>query len=98
MNIHIIRELVKIFAIIFLGFLFFSCSENKNSDLTPPKLKVGEGFLAVPGGNIWYKISGESKGIPVVLLHGGPGLSSYYLKPLDELGNNRQVILYDPLG
>jgi len=98
MYILIIRKLVKIFAIVFLGFLFFSCSENKNSESTPPNLKVGEGYLAVPGGNIWYKISGTSKGIPVVLLHGGPGFSSFYLKPLEGLGNDRQVIRYDQLG
>ena len=34
----------------------------------------------------------------LVLLHGGPGYSSFYLKPLEELGNDRQVIRYDQLG
>jgi proline iminopeptidase len=34
----------------------------------------------------------------VVLLHGGPGLSSYYLKPFEDLGDDRVVIRYDQLG
>jgi proline iminopeptidase len=59
---------------------------------------VGEASLAVPGGNIWYKVSGTGTGLPVVLLHGGPGFSSYYLKPLEDLGDDRLVIRYDQLG
>jgi len=81
------------------GLLFFiillilsGCSNIK----TP--LTTGEYKLSVPGGQIWYKISGTGKAIPVVLIHGGPGYSSYYLKPFEELGNERQVIRYDQLG
>jgi proline iminopeptidase len=33
-----------------------------------------------------------------VLIHGGPGFSSFYLKLFEELGNNRQVVRYDQLG
>jgi hypothetical protein len=32
------------------------------------------------------------------LLHGGPGFNSYYLKPLEALGDQRTVIRYDQLG
>lgn len=63
-----------------------------------PIMKVGEFSLAVPGGKIWYKVSGSGKGVPLVLLHGGPGMSSIYLKAFDELGNDRQVVRYDQLG
>ena len=63
-----------------------------------PKLKTGQGYLAVPGGNIWYNITGSGSGLPVVLLHGGPGMSSFYLKPMEALGTDRQVIRYDQLG
>jgi len=59
---------------------------------------LGEGHLAVPGGSIWYHVSGTGSGTPVVLLHGGPGLSSYYLKPFEELGGDRLVVRYDQLG
>jgi proline iminopeptidase len=63
-----------------------------------PPAAPGEARLAVPGGSIWYRVSGAPKGTPVVLLHGGPGLSSYYLKSLDELGDERLVVRYDQLG
>jgi proline iminopeptidase len=61
-------------------------------------LSQGESRLAVPGGSIWYKVTGTGAGIPVVLLHGGPGFSSFYLKPLEALGDDRSVIRYDQLG
>ena len=54
--------------------------------------------LNVDGGTIWYKVSGSGDGTPVILLHGGPGFSSYYLKPLEALGNERKVVRYDQLG
>ena len=63
-----------------------------------PAVPLGEGRLPVPGGDIWYKVSGDGSGTPVVLLHGGPGLSSYYLKPFEELGDERIVVRYDQLG
>ena len=64
----------------------------------PAPIPTGESSLAVPGGKIWYKVSGTGKGIPVVILHGGPGMSSIYLKVFDDLGNDRQVVRYDQLG
>jgi len=63
-----------------------------------PALGAGEAMLAVPGGRIWYKKSGTGGGTPVILLHGGPGYSSYYLKPLEQLGDDRPVVRYDQLG
>src|SRR5690242_4613650 len=61
-------------------------------------LGAGESKLAVPGGRIWYKVSGSGTATPVILLHGGPGYSSYYLKSLDSLGTDRKVVRYDQLG
>ena len=61
-------------------------------------LTVGEGQLAVPGGSIWYTVSGTGTGTPLVLLHGGPGFPSYYLKPFEALGDDRPVVRYDQLG
>ncbi len=57
-----------------------------------------EGFIPVEGGRIWYHRVGSGTGTPLVLLHGGPGSSSYYLKPLLALANDRPVIIYDQLG
>jgi proline iminopeptidase len=61
-------------------------------------LPSGESKLAVDGGGIWYKKSGTGTGTPVILVHGGPGVSSFYLKPLESLGDDRPVIRYDQLG
>jgi proline iminopeptidase len=55
-------------------------------------------MLPVDGGRIWYKISGTGHGTPLILLHGGPGFSSFYLKPFEALGDDRQVVRYDQLG
>jgi len=85
----------KIWLIILIAAIFIAGCQPKSIQ---PVLKTGEFRLAVPGGNIWYKISGEGKGLPIVLLHGGPGMSSFYLKPFEELSNDRQVIRYDQLG
>jgi proline-specific peptidase len=63
-----------------------------------PATRADEGFVNVEGGRIWYHRVGTGTGTPVVLLHGGPGSSSYALKPLLALGNERPVIIYDQLG
>jgi len=68
------------------------------ADEPNPRLVPGEYTLAVPGGNIWYKVSGSGTGTPVILVHGGPGFSSFYLKSLEALGDDRVVIRYDQLG
>jgi proline-specific peptidase len=57
-----------------------------------------EGFIDVTGGRVWYRIVGTGSGTPILLLHGGPGVSSQYLKPLAALGDERPVIFYDQLG
>ncbi len=75
-----------------------SCTGKQKAKLSQPVLPTGQAKLAVPGGNIWYRVSGVSKGVPVVLIHGGPGMSSFYIKPLEALGTDRQVIRYDQLG
>lgn len=67
-------------------------------DATNMTLVPGEYRLAVPGGNIWYKVSGAGRATPAVLLHGGPGFSSFYLKPLEDIADDRVIIRYDQLG
>jgi proline-specific peptidase len=56
-----------------------------------------EGFVSVEGGQVWYRSVGRG-GIPVLLLHGGPGAGHDYLEPLEALGADRQVVVYDQLG
>jgi len=74
---------------LFALFLMNSCMNS-----TPPK----EGFIEVDGGKIWYRIDGEGDKTPVLLLHGGPGSSSFYLEPLTDLSQDRPVIFLDQLG
>lgn len=60
---------------------------------------IQEGFLSLTGGKISYKVAGKNKkGIPVLVLHGGPGASHDYLEPLAELADERPVVFYDQLG
>jgi proline iminopeptidase len=61
-------------------------------------LPPGEHTLAVETGTLWYKVSGAGTGTPVILLHGGPGFSSYYMKPLEDIGDERKVVRYDQVG
>ena len=43
-------------------------------------------------------MAGNGEKTPIIVLHGGPGSPSYYLKPLDALGKERKIIFYDQLG
>ena len=65
---------------------------------TTPTRSAGEAMLPVRGGRIWYKQSGTGKGTPMVLVHGGPGAGSFYLKPFEAIGDDRPIIRYDQLG
>jgi proline iminopeptidase len=61
--------------------------------------KTEEGFIEVPGGKIWYQIHGADKpGIPLLVVHGGPGAPHDYLESIAELADERPVIFYDQLG
>jgi proline-specific peptidase len=55
--------------------------------------------IEVTGGGVWSARLGPREGMPVLLLHGGPGAASYYMEPLAErLAEHRPVIVYDQLG
>ena len=58
-----------------------------------------EGYAQVIGGKIWYGVSGNirSNEMPLLVVHGGPGMSHDYLTPLAKLAKNRAVIFYDQL-
>ena len=57
-----------------------------------------EGFARVPGGRIWWRTVGQGPRTPLLTLHGGPGTGHDYLTPLESLGDQRRVVLYDQLG
>ena len=58
----------------------------------------GPGFIPVPGGPVWYKVTGTGDGLPLLVLHGGPGGTSCGYTLLDKLGDQRPIIRYDQLG
>lgn len=65
------------------------------------KIKIVEGRVPFKGGSTWYRRVGESKKgkLPLLILHGGPGMGHEYLKSLDDLAlTGRELIYYDQLG
>jgi pimeloyl-ACP methyl ester carboxylesterase len=57
-----------------------------------------EGFLDREVGRTWYRVTGESGRTPLLCLHGGPGSTHNYFRPLERLAEERPVVLYDQLG
>jgi proline iminopeptidase len=56
------------------------------------------GFIDAPGGPVWYEMMGGGDGVPLVVLHGGPGGTSCSFQAMAPLGDERAVIRYDQLG
>ena len=65
--------------------------------LRPQIPTVSQGTIAVPGGNVYYRTQG-SGGVPLLCLHGGPGMSHDYIASLADLSDERMVVFYDQLG
>jgi proline iminopeptidase len=59
-----------------------------------------EGYAQAPGGKVWYRVVGDehTDATPLLLLHGGPGLTSEYVDSLEALSDERPVVRYDQLG
>lgn len=57
-----------------------------------------DGTIAGPHGSIYYRIVGDSDALPLLVIHGGPGMSHDYLRDLDALADERPVIYYDQIG
>ncbi len=57
-----------------------------------------EGTIAVPGGHVWFKRVGAGPGLPLLVVHGGPGLPHDYLRSLERLADEREVVFWDQLG
>jgi len=81
---------------LFLGGCAAPDTDSADAQVQPPT--PGEGTIEVPGGRIWYRVVGEGDGVPLLLLHGGPGAGSRAFDPLEALADERPVIFYDQLG
>lgn len=75
--------------IVFTGLTFRVSADNPDP---------GQGFIDVPGGPVWFKVTGAGSGLPLLTLHGGPGGTSCGNSLLEALGDERPVIRYDQLG
>ena len=55
----------------------------------------------IPGGKIYYEVTGTGTSTPLVVVNGGPGFDHTYLhiaSAWDTLGKNRRIIFYDQRG
>ncbi|MEI8356673.1 MAG: proline iminopeptidase-family hydrolase [Deltaproteobacteria bacterium] len=58
-----------------------------------------EGSIPVTGGEVWYRIAGaDAPGVPLLLIHGGPGAPHDYLENIALLADERPVVFYDQFG
>src|SRR6266550_581638 len=59
-----------------------------------------EGYVDFRGYGTWYRIVGDpnSQVAPLLALHGGPGSTHNYFAPLEQLADERPVVLYDQIG
>ena len=73
------------------------CSATASS---PIKLAMTQlaGTIPVPGGNVWFKRVGGGAGLPLLAVHGGPGLPHTYMRSLERLADEREVVFWDQLG
>lgn len=61
-------------------------------------MRSEEGYIPVGEHKVWYRAVG-SGGIPLLVLHGGPGVPHDYLENLEALASDsRRVVFYDQLG
>jgi proline-specific peptidase len=65
--------------------------------------KESEGTVPFRGYSTWYQVVGElpaTRGkLPLLVLHGGPGVPHDYLQDLSGLANEgRAVVFYDQIG
>ena len=65
-------------------------------------MRIQEQFVRMDGHQVWSRCIGDNRSpqtLPLVLLHGGPGVPHDYLEPLERLADaGRQVVVYDQLG
>src|SRR3954464_386740 len=70
--------------------------------MTDDRFPSVEGVVPFRGFNVWYRIVGDREEpgkLPLLCLHGGPGVPHDYLEPLEALAaTGRRVIFYDQLG
>jgi L-proline amide hydrolase len=85
------------------GAIFYGSphSFGGGSFLMNHPLPVDEGLVPFRGYHTWYRVVGQDTEdrLPIIVLHGGPGVPHDYLENLSDLARaGRRVIFYDQLG
>lgn len=82
------KQVLTLFSLL---WMFTACSQ-------PPLLSPGIAQAESPGGNIWYHIIGNGESTPILMLHGGPGGTSYSMYALSPLSDEYTLIVFDQVG
>ena len=63
-------------------------------------MRTEEGYVTFRGYRTWYRVVGNrgAPRMPLLALHGGPGSTHHYFAPLEQLNDERAVVVYDQLG
>lgn len=81
-----------------LGWLVVLVASLLGACAAPPPLP-DDGFVDVPGGRVAFRVTGRPDGIPVLMIHGGPGSASCsYPDTMQGVAASRPVVTYDQLG
>ncbi len=84
-------KLRNLFCLILLTLAIYSCRKE-------PVIAHKEGYVSVEGGKIWYRILGNGKKTPLLLMHGGPGGTHRSFYQFEAIAKDRPLILFDQLG
>ena len=85
---------------ILLALFLLGCADVKAFVDQKTVLASQQGFISVPGEQLYYQqFVSKKKDVPIIVLHGGPGMDQSYLLPqVLELAKDNEVIFYDQRG
>jgi proline iminopeptidase len=84
---------------LFTVLLFTLVCALTHSPLALAHKDNASGYITVTDGKLYYATFGSKGTVPVIVLHGGPGLDSSYLLPqMSQLGDENEVTFYDQRG
>lgn len=82
---------IQVLTIFSLLWMLTACAQT-------PVLSPGIAEAEIPGGSIWYHIVGDGTSTPILMLHGGPGGTSYSMYALSPLADEYTLIVFDQVG
>ena len=87
---------ITLFLLSFVTFYLFTSGEYfvRDTVTTDSSLKSEE----INGNRLYIEDYGDINGPLLIVLHGGPGYDSKYMKLFKDLSDGFHVVLYDQLG